>query len=515
MGGGQDEVIAFLGRAESYGAGVESVERIDTHVSAVFLAGSHAYKLKRAVKFPYLDFTALESRKTACEAELRINRRTAPEIYEKVLAVTRAPGGGLALGGDGEPIDYVVVMRRFDQEGLFDRMAERGALTAELMVAVADAVARFHEAAERTADFGGADALGDVLNENREAFDRHGPPIFDGAVTQRLTERSDAALSSAAPLLDRRRKDGYVRRCHGDLHLRNICLYEGRPLLFDGIEFSERIACIDVLYDLAFLLMDLVHRGEEQFANLVLNRYLTQPETQLADLDGLAALPLFLSCRAAIRAHIGADAARNQTDREKSRAEIASARAYQELALELISPPPAVLVAVGGLSGSGKSTIARALAPLLGPAPGGLISRSDVLRKQLLGAGEFDRLPEEGYASAVTVRVYKAITDRSRAAIRAGHAAIADAVYAKEAERRVIESVAAHAGVPFRGFWLEAPRSELERRVAGRSRDASDATVEVLRSQLDYDLGEITWRRIDTSAGPEAALAEIRAALKI
>jgi hypothetical protein len=507
----QGEVIAFLSRPETYGPGIETVERIDTHISAVFLAGTRVYKLKRAVKFPYLDFTSLEARRRYCEIEVRINRRTAPRIYEGTLAITRDAEGRLALGGEGPAVDFVVVMRRFDQDGLFDRMAARGALTEELMTELADAIARFHSAAERTKDFGGRSGIADVLAEDREAFARHGPEVFDPNASARLVEAADAALARVGPLLERRREQGYVRRCHGDLHLRNICLFEGRPLLFDAIEFSDAIACVDVLYDLAFLLMDLEHRRERRLANLVLNRYLTQAEAKLSDFEGVAALPLFLSCRAALRAHIAADAAKTQADEKRSRAEIAAARSYHGLAAELLAPPPPMLVAIGGLSGTGKSTLARQLAPLIGAAPGALVFRSDVIRKHLLGAEELTRLPAEAYRTEVSARVYQTIAERARTTILAGHAAIADAVYARPDERRALEQLARQAGVPFRGFWLEAPPEVLESRLVGRRRDASDATVEVLRQQLAYSLGEITWRRIDTSPGPEATLAALRA----
>ncbi|MGB8274267.1 MAG: phosphotransferase, partial [Alphaproteobacteria bacterium] len=330
-GRSQDDVIAFLSRPETYGV-TGPVERIDTHISAVFLAGEHAYKLKRAVAFPYLDFRTLESRRLACEAEVTVNRRTAPEIYEAARAVTRGAQGGLELGGSGEPVDYVVVMKRFGQDGLFDRLAERKALTEPLMTELADAIARFHRAAERTPAFGGKAGLGMVLAQNREAFARHGAAVFDRDATARLVNASDAALERAGPLLEARREHGYVRRCHGDLHLRNICLFKGRPLLFDAIEFSDAIACVDVLYDLAFLLMDLEHRLERGLANLVLNRYLAQAGASAPDFEGLAALPLFLSCRAAVRAHVAADAARTQADEARQRGEIAAARAYHALA---------------------------------------------------------------------------------------------------------------------------------------------------------------------------------------
>jgi aminoglycoside phosphotransferase family enzyme/predicted kinase len=507
----QSEVIAFLSRPETYGA--EDVRRIDTHISAVFLAGPKAYKLKRAVVFPYLDFGTLERRRNFCEAEVAINRRTAPQIYERVAAVTREAGGALALDGAGAPVDFVVVMRRFDDSGLFDRLAEKGALSDELMRQLGDEIARFHQAAERRLDSGGYDGMAKVVALNAQDLARHAQTILDAAAVSRIASRSQAEAARVRAVLEARRKAGFVRRCHGDLHLRNICLYENRPLLFDAIEFSEDLACIDILYDLAFLLMDLEHRGLRRLANLVFNRYLAQGGEVLANLAGLAALPLFLSCRAAVRAHVGGDAALLQRDdAEKSRL-IAESQAYLDLAGRVIAPPPPRFVAVGGLSGTGKSTLARALAPEIEPVPGAVVLRSDTIRKRLWGVDEFTRLPPEAYAQPVTARVYGAIADQAQAALAAGHSVIADAVHARGEERAALERLATTLSVPFTGLWLEAPETELERRVGGREPDASDATVAVLRRQLELPLGDMTWRRVDAAGGALATLAAARAAL--
>ena len=216
-----------------------------------------------------------------------------------------------------------------------------------------------------------------------------------------------------------------MARCHGDLHLGNIVLWQGRPTPFDCIEFSERIAGIDVIYDLAFLLMDLEHRDERGRGNLVLNRYLPRADARLSDFEGLAALPLFLSCRAAVRAHVAADAAKTQADEKRREAELADARSYHGLARRLIAPPPPMLVAGGGVSGTGKSTLARRIAPLLGAVPGALGCRSDVIRKHLFGKGELPRLPPDAYRPQVSSRDYwtSAAPARYRKKIGGGPAA--------------------------------------------------------------------------------------------
>src|SRR5690606_3245969 len=250
----QDDVIAFLADPVTHGSDIDRVERIETHGAIVFLAGDRALKIKRAVRYPYLDFSTLERRRAACEAELRVNRRTAPTLYLAVTPVVRRADGALALGGEGEPVEWVVVMRRFDQEALLDRMVERGALTRELTLALADRVAAFHDAAERApadAPWGGAAAFRATLMETLDELSEQEVGGFDPARLAVLGAGAMAALERVAALLDRRKAEGHVRHCHGDLHLRNICLLDGEPTLFDAIEFNDALAWIDPLDDAA------------------------------------------------------------------------------------------------------------------------------------------------------------------------------------------------------------------------------------------------------------------------
>jgi len=297
-----------------------------------------------------------------------------------------------------------------------------------------------------------------------------------------------------------RRAQGFVRRGHGDLHLRNVCLIDGRPTLFDCIEFSDEVACIDVLYDLAFLLMDLLHRQLGAHAHVVYNEYVTAT----GDLDGLALLPLFLSARAAVRAKTSATAARLQSDPADQAALGEAAREYLDLALSLIEPAPAQLVAIGGLSGAGKSTLARHLAPTLGAPPGALVLRSDLVRKSMLGVRLLDRLDSEGYTEGVTRGVYRELAARAATATAAGRAVIVDAVFADPRDRAVIADVARTVGVPFTGLWLDAPVDTRAARATQRCDDVSDATAAVLRFQPDRDVGEMDWQRLD--ATPDEAL---------
>ena len=510
----QSEVAAFLGDPGTHGAGVTAVERIDTHAAMVFLAGARAYKVKRAVKFPYMDFSTLARRHAFCEKEVAINRPGAPDLYLGVTSVTRRPDGGLALGGAGEAVEWTVVMRRFAQEGLFDQLARAGALTPELMRDAADAVAAFHDSAERLwgveAAGGGAAGLRWVIAENRAEFTER-PDLFAPPQVARFSGLTHGVLARLETLLDERLAAGFVRRCHGDLHLRNICLIDGRPTLFDAIEFNDKLAAIDVLYDLAFLLMDLEQGTFRPYANLVLNRYMQHR----GDLAGLAAMPLFLSARAAVRAKVSASAEASQAAPEARERLRAEASAYFRAAARYLDPPPARLIAIGGYSGSGKTELARRLAPWLGAAPGAVHLRSDVLRKQLFHVGELDPLPKKAYEMPVSRRVYADLAAKARVALAAGQSVVADALHARPEERGALEALARTLGVRFDGVWLDVSEAALLARVAAREADASDATARVVRQQLGYELGDLAWRRLDASGPLDTVSAAARDCLSI
>jgi aminoglycoside phosphotransferase family enzyme/predicted kinase len=499
--GDQTAVIEFLSAPATYDGA--SVERIDTHASVVFLVGERAYKLKRAVKFDYLDFSTPERRRAMCEAEVRLNRRTAPEIYRGVLPVTRHDDSHLALGSDGTPVDWVVEMNRFDQRGLFDRLAVAGELKLELMSSLAAAIAGFHLSAEPRTDQGGRPAMAWVIEGNAAGFAEFGGACLDSTDASRVTSESLRELDRRGALLDSRRESGFVRQCHGDLHLRNIVLLDGRPRLFDGVEFNDRISCTDVLYDLAFLLMDLWRRRLPRHANAVLNRYLAETDAW----EALCLLPLFLSCRAAVRAKTSATAATQANDAGRRGELHATAREYLAMAERLLHPPRPCLVAIGGLSGSGKSTLALNVAPAIGGAPGAVVLRSDETRKQLSGVPVLEHLGPQGYSAEMSRRVYATAAERAARVLRAGQSVVVDAVFARPPDRDSIEQVAAAAGVPFIGVWLEAPESVLISRTEQRRHDASDADAAVVRLQRAQDTGPIQWCRIDASGSTASVVS--------
>jgi uncharacterized protein len=505
----QKAVFDLLGNPATYGPalGNRDIRRYQTHAAAVFLAGDRALKVKRAVRYPFLDYSTLAKRKAACEAELEVNRRFAPQLYRRVVPITRESDGSLALDGGGEPNEWAVEMTRFDEDRTLDRLAERGELDDALVGKLAVAVTAMHERAEAVDAGPWIAALEQFIRNNASVFRRHAE-LFPAQTVSELERQSIAALARLRPLLVERGRQGLVRRGHGDLHLRNIAVIAGEPVAFDALEFDPVIASGDLLYDLAFLLMDLVETGRTRAANRVLNGYFAAARRP-ADCSGIAALPLFMSLRAAIRAMATA----SRLDITKNNV-ATLARRYFDLALELLKPVRPAIVGVGGLSGTGKSLLAQSLAPSLAPSPGALVFRSDVERKAFYGLAENQHLPGEAYRPEITERIYRTITDKAARVAKAGHSAIVDAVFAKSEERTAIEIAAAALGVDFHGLFLVADLKTRLDRVGARKRDASDADSAVVFKQQELPIGAVTWVRIDASGSPEQTLDEARAALK-
>ena len=470
-GDGQAEARALLQRL----AGQPAEE---TQISAVFVGADTVWKLKRAVRLAFLDFTALDARRGFLERELELNGPAAPGLYHSVLPITRGPGG-IELGGKGEVVDWVLQMARIPPDDFMLARVAAG-LPDGLLDALGDMVAADH--ARRPPSDGhdpghpGKNARGNA----RAAVAAGLPP---DTVAEWLLA-AEQALDAITPLLAERARAGKLRRAHGDLHLGNICLWQGAPCPFDAIEFDEAMATIDLGYDLAFLLMDLDQRAGRRAANRVLNRYVART----GDAGLVRLLPPFLSRRAMVRAHVTGTAALLQA------------------ALAYLRPAPGQVVAIGGLPGTGKSTLARALAPSLGAAPGALVLRSDEIRKRLHGVAPEQRLGRDAYTPEANTRTDAALLEGVRAA--AEHGVIADASFLSSALRAAV----AGCGAPFTGIWLEAPLPELERRVAARTGDASDATTAVLHRLAAIDPGPIGWHRV-TADGD--AVARCRALLGI
>ena len=479
----QAETAALLKR-------LSDADPIETHISAVFVGAHEVFKLRKAVRLDFVDFSTLAERRRTALRELELNAPGAPGLYRDVVAVTRGPDGTSALGGNGKPVDYVLRMARVPGPDFLEAVLTAGELPPALLDGLGDAVAVSHTAAEPGRH--DPEALRGVALGNAKAALSAG---LDPPVVRAWLEPVLAEIDAQAPLLTRRAQAGFVRRAHGDLHLGNLCLWQGRPTLFDALEFDEDLATIDTGYDLAFLLMDLDVRAGRAAANRVLNRYVARTW----DAGFLAALPLFTALRAMVRAHV-----------EASRLHPGLSQRYLHAAQKALQTVPAVVLAVGGLQGTGKSTLARAQAPGLGRAPGALVLRSDEIRKRQHGVAPERPLPRQAYDDAASHAVFAAVFEGVAAAAAAGHAAVADATFIDPAHRR---AVAAAAGrVPFLGVWLHAPMAVLESRIAARAGDASDADLAVLRSSAAHDPGPGDWLAVDATDAA-TALRCVQAAL--
>jgi aminoglycoside phosphotransferase family enzyme/predicted kinase len=483
------------------------VRRIDTHGASVFLDGGRALKVKRAVRFPFLDYSTLEKRKAACEEEIRINRPLAPQIYHRVAAITEEADGSIQVGGSGRPIEYAVEMSRFDENRTLDHLAKAGPLDGELAAAAADAILASHAAAppaDGRAWIASIPALIDGVGQGL-LIGNH----LDPATVDELCDGLRQSLSRVGPLLEQRARQGFVRRCHGDLHLANIVMIGEKPVLFDAIEFDAQMATVDLLYDLAFPLMDLLRHDQPLPANIMLNRYLVSAPAE--HLDGLSTLPLFMAIRAAIRAEVAlARLQRPHADRPEI---IDEARSYLALARTLIHPPAPRLIVVGGLSGTGKSVLARMLAPNLPPLPGAIVLRSDIVRKQMFGIDQTERLPPSAYTPELAAQVYDILARNAKRALAQGHSVVVDGVFSREAERDAFAALARACKVPHTGLFLTADLATRQARIGGRRGDASDATQEVAALQEHYNIGHVGWATIDASGTPAQTLERCRTAI--
>ena len=503
----QTDVISFLSDPHNHGE-TETVQRIDTHAAIVFLAGPLAYKIKRDVSYPFLDFSTLEKRQQACQHELEVNQTYAQQIYISTVAITRQADNGLKINGTGEVVEWAVLMKRFDENQTLDNIIDQGPLADCLADSLAREMARGHAIApiKKTANW--VANLRQYINHNTDAFDRH-PDIFSPVQAEHLTTVSISNYKQIKPLLEQRQTIGHVRLCHGDAHLGNIVLLDNQPVYFDAIEFNDEIATTDVLYDLAFLLMDLWHRGHWREANLILNRYLIETQSiksaetnhYHSHYQGLAALPFFMMMRAMIRARV-TTSRRKFCPEDQLTTLTDQARSYFATACHFMDETPPKLIAIGGLSGSGKSTVAVNIASEIGRAPGAVILRSDIIRKKMFNVAETEHLPQSAYNKTTTQAVYEHLYKTAARILTTGHSVIIDAVFARETERDAIAQIGQSTGTSFNGIWLNAPQKTLIDRVSARTNDASDADEIIVKQQLTYDPGPISWTKINSSGKP-------------
>jgi uncharacterized protein len=477
-------LAARLEHARCFPHPAPAIECVETHISWVVLAGDYAYKLKKPLDLGFLDFSTLGKRRAACDEEIRLNARLAPGIYLDVVPVTE-DADGPRIGGTGPIVEYAVRMHRFDRAQELDRLLHDGRLPAERIDELAHLVARFHGAIPRA---GPDDAWGEpatVLASAMANFDHVQALVHDAPLAARVAALRAWTLAdheAIAPLLASRKAEGFVRECHGDLHLANMVLHDGQVVVFDCIEFNAALRWTDVMAEIAFTAMDLRHRGRRDLAQRFLNDYLEET----GDYAGLALLRYFLVYRAMVRAKIGAIRAAQATGAAADEAH-ADFVAHVALAEEFARPPVRAVVITCGASGSGKSHLARALA-----GSGDWIRvRSDVERKRLAGlapmAPSGSGLGTGLYAPDMGERTYARLADLARTVVRAGFPALVDATCLVRAQRERLRETARELSVPFAILCAQAPEDVMRARVAARAAagaDPSEATVAVLAQQL-------------------------------
>lgn len=494
--------VAKLLAAEAYDHPVSRIELLETHISWVILTGPFAYKIKKPVNLGFLDFSTLEKRRHYCEEELRLNRRLAPQIYLAVIPLCGTPQQP-RFGDDSEAIEFAVKMCQFPQSAQLDRMLQQGSLQNVHLDAIAEAVANFHQEVANpagTKDYGEPRQVWHPVAENFDQIRERETNKDNTRLLDRLYHWSRSNYEKLTPVLLQRREDGFVRECHGDLHLRNIAWFEESPVIFDCIEFNPALRWIDVMSDLAFLFMDLIDRDQSLLAYRLLDRYLEVT----GDYAGLALLPFYFVYRAIVRAKV--DRIR-LSQQDMPTAEITQVQneyiGYLRLAESFTARQPPVLMITWGLSASGKSTITGGLLEVLGA----IRLRSDVERKRLASVGMHASAAttvEQGiYTPQMSQRTYDHLLQQSRGILQAGFSVIVDAAFLDGELRRQFARLADRLQLPFIILQCTASTATLRQRISQRQNDVSDADLSILEHQLqnykplaDDELGDAI--RIDT-----------------
>ncbi len=473
----QEKLVAALRDPRRYPHAARTVQVIETHISWVLLAGGYAYKIKKSLNLGFLDYSDLEARKSFCDEELRLNRRTAPTIYLDVVAISGSPDD--PVFGAHPPIEYAVRMRRFASSRLMDRLLLRGKVMPQHIDALASTISAFHAglpAVDPASAFGTAASIGAAAQQNIVQLRQYLTDDADRTALASLQTATDAEFAACRDVFAARRAQGFVRECHGDLHLGNIVLLGDEPVPFDCIEFNPAFRWIDVMDEIAFAVMDLLHRDRPEFAWRLLNACLGAS----GDYGGVAVLRFYLAYRATVRAKVCAiRAAQADISRRAKAAELAGCRSYMALARRCLERRRAALIITHGLPGSGKTTFSQMVLERMGF----IRVRSDVERKRLFGVGVLEssraRVGDIYHADA-TALTYARLRDLARMLLAAGYPVIVDAAFLKQEERAAFRALARSMAVPFAIASLYAPDGALRERIRGRRNDASEADVAVL-----------------------------------
>ena len=474
-------LIAALLDPWRYPAAVERVELVQTHISWVLLAGDFAYKIKKPVRLPFLDFSTLAQRQHCCEDELRLNRRFAPDIYLGVVGIYNTPDDP-QWAGQGPPIEYAVKMRRFDEAGRLDRVCARGELQPKHVSDLADTLVAFHQqaaVAPLVSRFGSANEVIAPALDNFVDLLRLLPQPDLQTRLRALQAWTEVQFTELAPLMEARKRAGRVRECHGDLHLANMVLIDQRVRLFDCIEFNDDLRWIDVASDIAFAYVDLLAHQQPGLANWLVDEVLSRS----GDYEAALVLRFYAVYRALVRAKVAAIRSLQAPDDGHE------ALTYVALAERLVAPVPKRLVITHGLSGCGK-TVASTARLQSDPQASTLRLRSDVERKRLFGLAPTERshsATDSGiYQSTASAQTYARLRTLAAMLLRAGGTVIVDAAFLKRADRDSFRALAKEAGAVFEILAPQATPAQLRERILARQtagRDASEATLEVLAQQ--------------------------------
>ena len=475
--------IVKMLRPEAYDHPVNDLRLIETHISWVILTGEYAYKIKKPVDFGFLDFSTLKKRKRYCEQELRLNRRLAPGLYLDIVSITGSIDDP-HISGDAEILEYAVKMAQFPQSAQLDNMLAAGELSFEHMDAFARMIADFHqriEVADKAVDYGDNQFVFQPVEENYSQIEQHIDTTPYRATLQTISEWSRSMSRRLDSDFKQRKHDGFIRECHGDMHLRNMVWLREQPMAFDCIEFNASLRWIDVISEVAFLVMDLQDRHQQQFANHFLNSYLEIT----GDYAGLSVLSFYLAYRAMVRAKVNALRLEqeNINAEEKKQARL-SFESYLALALSYTQQPRPKLIIMRGMSASGKSTLSQQLVNNMGA----IRIRSDVERKRIFDheptANTRNEIDRGIYSSQASEQTYSRLQELASNMIKNGYSVIVDAAFLKQEQRQPFQLLAESLGVRYNILEITAPPDTLRQRILAREHDVSDADLAVLEHQL-------------------------------
>ncbi len=506
----QTDVINALSNPATYGKNITKVEVKRSHISVIFFVGDYVYKLKRAVVYPGVDFSTPEKRKLSCISEMKRSTVYAPHLIKSVKPVRRLKNGKIKIGGNiGEEIDTVIIEKRLPDKAILSFLLPSVKFDRFETMDLAEHLAELHAKAKTFHTKWGQDDIKNIILYTESVLSCF-PNYIDSQKLNYLTQKSLELVEKHKSLINFRQKSGRIRKCHGDLSLSNIAYDKGRFLLFSPIEYNDSLDCTDTLYDLAFLTMDLEARNLRRLSNILINHYMAY----INDIEGLPLMGLYQSMRAAYRAAVCAKTSALSNPKEKKNL-IRQAKKYFELALHFLTPIRPIVIACGGLAGSGKSRIAREIGGLINPGPGAVILRDVVIKKQITGLA-----PHQGFNKTVDSPVFEKITydvlcQQIKSALSAGASVVLDATFCTPQQRHIVQQTAKQMKAPFIGLWMDAPLEVRKNRVWERNHAAQNPRKEnELECQLNIDTGPMDWHVINTDMPKEKTMKQVIEILK-